>query len=404
MIALRKKTFATVVITVAVLISIMAGVQSIKIAKAEPRTIVVPDDYPTIQMAVGNATAGDTVFVKSGTYNETITIDKSISLIGENTNTTTIRVPYVTTNGGTFPQPTAIQASSSSVRISNFTIENNNAYGVGIATGGIEALIIGNTINSQTAISDAGISTTITENTISGYTYGIRCLFRNANVTNNNFPYSSTYAIALESSSNNVIYGNKIAGYPEGYGIFIKGDSNIIVNNTITGKSDGITVWSGTNNIINSNLITQCSGIGLRIDRGVNNTFSSNTVKNCKTGAGITQFGNDNTYYGNLFLNNVQQVIIETVSPVSNFWDNGREGNYWGDYSIKYPNATEVDSSGIGNTPYVIDANNIDHYPLIRPVAIPEFPSWIILPLVLMSAMSASLLIREKRKRLHVIS
>jgi len=36
--------------------------------KAEPKTITVPDDYPTIQAAVGNASAGDTVFVKSGTY------------------------------------------------------------------------------------------------------------------------------------------------------------------------------------------------------------------------------------------------------------------------------------------------------------------------------------------------
>jgi parallel beta-helix repeat protein len=398
MIALRKKTFAAVIITLAVLISIIAVVQSIKIAKAEPRTIIVPDDYPTIQMAVGNATAGDTIFVKSGTYNETITINKSIFLIGENTNTTTIRVPYVTTNAG-LPNPTGIQVSGSNVRISNFTIENNNGYGVGVATGGIETLIMGNTINSQTAISDAGISTTITENTISGYTYGIRCLYRNANVTNNNFPTSSTYAIAIESSSYNTIYGNKIAGYPEGYGIFIKGDSNIIVNNTITGKSDGITVWSGTDNIINSNLVTQCTGIGLRIDRGVNNTFSSNTVKNCKTGAGITQFGNDNTYYGNLFLNNVQQVIIDTVSPVSNFWDNGKYGNYWSDYSTKYPNATEIDSTGVGNTPYLIDTSNIDHYPLTKIVAIPEFPSWIILPLVTVTILLIVTLMKTKRSK-----
>ena len=33
-----------------------------------PTTITVPDDYPTIQTAIGNATAGDTVFVRNGTY------------------------------------------------------------------------------------------------------------------------------------------------------------------------------------------------------------------------------------------------------------------------------------------------------------------------------------------------
>ena len=36
--------------------------------KAESKTIVVPDDYATIQEAVDAASEGDTVFVKSGTY------------------------------------------------------------------------------------------------------------------------------------------------------------------------------------------------------------------------------------------------------------------------------------------------------------------------------------------------
>jgi hypothetical protein len=52
--------------------------------KAEPKTITVPDDYPTIQEAIGNASAGDTVYVKKGTYYaphyQVIVIDKSLSL------------------------------------------------------------------------------------------------------------------------------------------------------------------------------------------------------------------------------------------------------------------------------------------------------------------------------------
>ena len=35
--------------------------------KAQTKTITVPDDYLTIQAAIGNASAGDTVFVKKGT-------------------------------------------------------------------------------------------------------------------------------------------------------------------------------------------------------------------------------------------------------------------------------------------------------------------------------------------------
>ncbi len=95
--------------------------------------------------------------------------------------------------------------------------------------------------------------------------------------------------------------------------------------------------------------------------------------------------------------------------------DNGVVGNYWSDYLARYPNATEVDSSGIGNTPYIIDANNVDHYPLLSEVdtflasltlnpspspTIPEFPMWIILPFSI-GAMSLTVMIL-RRKANHI--
>jgi hypothetical protein len=55
--------------------------------------------------------------------------------------------------------------------------------------------------------------------------------------------------------------------------------------------------------------------------------------------------------------------------------------NYWSDYLTRYSNATELDSSGIGNTPYNIDVyeNGLvtgalqDNHPLMKPVSIPNF-------------------------------
>ena len=61
------------------------------LAKADSKTIVVPDDYPTIEAAIEIATDGNTIFVKKGVYEENpLEINKTISLIGEGANSTKI--------------------------------------------------------------------------------------------------------------------------------------------------------------------------------------------------------------------------------------------------------------------------------------------------------------------------
>ncbi len=67
-----------------ILCSVLVSFPEIGIVKAEPKTIVVPDDYSTIQEAVDNAAEGDTVFVKKGYHFGSVFINKSLSLIGEN--------------------------------------------------------------------------------------------------------------------------------------------------------------------------------------------------------------------------------------------------------------------------------------------------------------------------------
>jgi len=53
--------------------------------------------------------------------------------------------------------------------------------------------------------------------------------------------------------------------------------------------------------------------------------------------------------------------------------------NYWSDYLTRYPNATEIDSSGIGNAPYAFDTYHQvfgtlqDNHPLVKPISVPNF-------------------------------
>ena len=62
------KKFASALPVLLFLFAILSSLLQIGVVKAEPKTIVVPDDYPTIQGAIGNASDGDTIYVKKGIY------------------------------------------------------------------------------------------------------------------------------------------------------------------------------------------------------------------------------------------------------------------------------------------------------------------------------------------------
>lgn len=81
----------TTIVLLLILFSLLSIFSEIKVAEAEPKTIVVPDDYPTIGWAISNASEGDAIFVKSGIYNEIFLINKSLSLVGEDKETTIIK-------------------------------------------------------------------------------------------------------------------------------------------------------------------------------------------------------------------------------------------------------------------------------------------------------------------------
>jgi len=334
-----------------------------QLVRANPKTIVVPDDYPTIATAIENASDGDTILVRSGTYNETLIINKSISLMGENAGNTVLNGPSV--YNSTFLSSVAIQVAANNVKISGLTIDNGVGLGVYVEISTEETQIVGNILNCGTAVSIFGSNAVVKENIISGYSTAILCVGAYCNITNNNILFSPGYGVDLEGFHNLVSGNNVTDPNGEGIGIFINGNSNSIADNTITEKSDGISVFSGSYNTVSANTVTNCSN-GIVLEAGFNNTFTGNTIAYCRgavTIGGVYSEAANNTLYRNNFLNNTNQVTV--YSP--NYWDNGKEGNYWSDYLIKHPNASEIDNSGIGNTPYVIDANNTDHYPLMAP-------------------------------------
>lgn len=85
-------------------------------------TLIVPDDYSTIQAALNAAVVGDTVFVRSGTYYESqIVVSKTLSLVGEDKLTTIV-------DGGS--SDVVITISADNVYMSGLTLQNSYGYGV----------------------------------------------------------------------------------------------------------------------------------------------------------------------------------------------------------------------------------------------------------------------------------
>ena len=89
--------------------------------EASPGTIYVPDDYPTIQQAVDNATSGDTIIVRDGNYTENVVV-------------VTDNLTITSENGTAF---TVVEAANPDADVFNITASYVTLSGFGIegATG-----------------------------------------------------------------------------------------------------------------------------------------------------------------------------------------------------------------------------------------------------------------------------
>ena len=214
---------------------------------------------------------------------------------------------------------------------SNITVRNLEikafAFGIYSAYGHSTAAIYGNNItaNSQFGICLYGFSTSIYGNNVTKNTAGISVDHSSENnIHGNNVATSDWFGILLGSSSNNRIYGNNITSNWGGINL------SYCFNSSIYGNNITATYWRSQYVIV------------------------------------LQDSSNDTIYHNNMIKKlGLQMYIHDSV----NAWDDGYPsgGNYWSDYTARYPSAQELDDSGIWDTPYVIDENNRDNYPLMEP-------------------------------------
>jgi parallel beta-helix repeat protein len=380
----KSATAIIIILSIIVAISLYAYLQS-----TTTSGLVVPDNYPTIQSAVDAASTGDTIHVKSGTYNENLTIDKQITLAGENRANTIITANTdnptitITTNNVTVTGFT-ITGSNTGVYITadNCTLTNNN---IEDCSKGIHAQkdadqffqyidIKNNTItnNNEEGILFDGTGTpfifNITGNIITGNGYGVRtvdsyrCLIQNNTITDNNIGVDA--AGTRLDIMNNTLTDNTETAITIHNSPTESSDLVRIFYNNIQNSKQGLNINQDGRKYITANTINNCTtAISFNQNDKTYNTISRNNITNNTNGLAITQ-SNVNIYENNL-IDNTHQATIDANSTID--WDSQQKGNYWSDYTTRYPQATQIDNTGVWNTPYQIDANNTDQYPLVKP-------------------------------------
>jgi parallel beta-helix repeat protein len=402
----RKRILA--LLSVLLVITILSVFPSIKEVKAA--TITVPDDYPTIQEAINNANFGDIIFVRNGTYYENVVVNNTVYLVGESMESTIIDGSY---------SGNVVSIEVSSARLTGFTLQNGES---GVFAGSTTAswlVIENNTMRycsngiylyrSQYNVLKGNLMTennvgfrmdesyyntfrrnNISANTIYNFYFDLWGSFRDRDfeqdvdasnvvdgkpiywyrhVTNRQVPEDAGLVVLLSSSS---ITMEDLELARNNFGIVSYYSDNLTINNVTTFDCEtGIADhWDWLTTIRNNTIRNNVNG--LMIEGSSASTAVENIIADNQYGI-ITWDAYYNHIYHNCITNNVRQVLVEYPHYAINTWDGGYPsgGNYWGDYAgsdlFSGPVQDEAGSDGIGDTPYVIDENNTDRYPLVNP-------------------------------------
>ncbi|MCD6409809.1 MAG: right-handed parallel beta-helix repeat-containing protein [Candidatus Verstraetearchaeota archaeon] len=220
------------------------------------QVITVPDDFPTIQKAINNASNGDTVLVKPGNYTESIVVNKSIiltSLMGaEHT--------FIYTVSRFYP---AIYISASNAVVSGFTLKSSTTWYA-------SALKAEDVVN--VSISD-----------IKGVYVQCGIEFHNASfckVSSSTFTHTVGYAIGLDDSRNNTFTSCSVEG--ANYGVYLGNSHNNTFRNLHAASCTyNVYVLCSDDNIFESSTICNAGYHGFLVEFSDHLTIFNCTIADC---------------------------------------------------------------------------------------------------------------------------
>ncbi|MHA2277477.1 MAG: NosD domain-containing protein, partial [Candidatus Kariarchaeaceae archaeon] len=235
-------------------------------------------DYTTIQGAVTGVTSGDRIFVYNGTYIENVVLNKSITLEGQDKDSTIIDC----SGSGN-----CIKVEADGVEIRGFTGQNGT---IGVLVVASDYIIIRDNTFKDNKQSGVYLTSSnygrIGNNAVvqNSYYYGIGLNDSSTTTVENNNASENWYGIYIYNSCDNTI-NNNLANDNTFYGIYLSSSScssttysNNILNNTASANYYGIVSVSSSSTSISYNTLTENYYAGILRENSTNDETSSNTI------------------------------------------------------------------------------------------------------------------------------
>jgi len=310
--------------------------------------------YASIQEAIrANETLDNhTILVDAGFYRENVVVDKNVSLVAEE------GFGVVVDGGG---NGTIFSVVADNVNITGFVIQNSGMESdfFGIFLNRSSGCVIGNNIvmNSYYGVRLYYAQDNILlNNTFSNCSYGVWLAYSERNALLDSRAFDNEHVgFHLYPSSHNVLSGNEAWNNEHGIYVYFS-ENNTLLENRAFNSTFGIWFSGSVNNVVCRNEVYN-NTYGVRLAASSTNLITGNFFEENDFALSLRDDSNDNFVFHNNFLNNTK--LAQSVKS-ANFFDNGIEGNYWIDYD-----GLDNNTDGIGDTPYVIDENNTDLYPLM---------------------------------------
>jgi len=350
--------------------------------------------YAGIQEAINKASEGDTIYVFGGTYNEILSINKKLTLVGSIENGPTI-INYIEED-----HKYAVEITADYVNFTGFNVTDSGDHIISYVKGALVHITSNNVIIQKNNITDCkngwGIyldssdGNLIKNNFIDNTTAGIYFSSSSTNdLVNNTISNCIDAAVEMHTSNNNRLYNNLLS-YNR-YGVYARDciNINLTKNSIMNNMFNGIRFYKNSKDQIYYNTIQSDGASGIYLDsldsKVVGNTVNSNAVGITLDGSSCeirSNFINNSESIGIsansgsknniVYLNHFYKNYISAKEMGTNYWYDDGQGNYWDDYK-----EVDRDHDGIGDTYYTKNGVS-DRYPLgnfLKPPSKPSDPS-----------------------------